>query len=1203
MRLKRLELQGFKSFLDRTILTFEPGITGVVGPNGCGKSNIVDAIQWVMGEQSAKHLRGDSMTDIIFNGSEHKAASSMAEVTLVMDRKGVPLAPQFASFDKSEEISITRRVYRDGTGEYFINKTLCRLKDIHELFMDTGVGRRAYSIIEQGQIDRMINVKPEERRYLFEEVAGITKYKAKRKEAEKKLEATRQNMLRLQDITTELEKQIRSLKIQATRARKYKELKGELEQIDLFLLGRNLHNHQKAVNELQVRRDLLINERSESDARFGQVEAQVTELEILRIDQEKMIQQFTEKERDLSVRITRLESSLGIFDERKKNLEVSLASASDEISALGIEEETLRVDSERETDEKARLETGLMDLTSNLRGLETELRENHEARERAEEEKEALLDRKMRNSHRLSSLESQKTHGEEKERELESNREILVARVSEIDSSLEQQRAALVEAEQKVGSCQNKAVAAGEEVASVSHEVEETSRKLTDLEENHFKSREHYHTRKSRLESLGELQQNHEGYSAPAREILTRLGGQVPAMPLAEVLQPSPEIEVGLEALLGEDKNTLLVQTTEEAHSLSRLINQQGLERAKILSVSEADSPMPLAVSEPSAIPLLSRVRVKAGYESVANAWLGNSYLVADAEAVFDLRVLYPHATFLTADTRTIGHGDRTLSSGSVPTLGGVFARKREMEELRTECTTLESDLASQSTERENVLKYLQGQEQRHTELKDRLSQIHIENVEVRKEKERLQLEVQRTERDQIGARNEVERTAVLLEDIRSQLQRWTEDFAAGEEEQISIEEELQTADTTVETASQEHERVSAQIQDARVQRSSLEERLNSLQYKLDKIQQDLEQLVRRRSLLEAQRERDQREIDQMASQRQEVEKDAAESRQRHLGTVAELSDVKTAFTDTCTELQELKLQRSDLQKKRETLSAEIQEIEIRGAQENASLEQLKSISMERYQREAVALDETAIIDIEQLPLFSSQLEVGWNELSEKDRDLLLTEHLQQLKEKISRYGEVNLTAIHEFDEIQKRYDFLTEQKTDLEKSIAILEEAILKIDESTKVRFQETFDAVNLKFREIFPILFNGGKAELTLLPPAEGDSLLDAGVDIMVYPPGKRPASITLLSGGEKALTAVSLILAIFARKPSPFCLLDEVDAPLDDANVSRFNTVVRKMAEKTQFILITHNKKTMEVAEALYGVTMEKPGISRMASVRLH
>ena len=1201
MRLKRLELQGFKSFLDRTILTFEPGITGVVGPNGCGKSNIVDAIQWVMGEQSAKHLRGDSMTDVIFNGSDSKAPTSMAEVTLVLDRKGVPLAPQFAAFDKAEEIAVTRRVFRDGTGEYLINKTGCRLKDIHELFMDTGVGRRAYSIIEQGQIDRMINVKPEERRHLFEEVAGITKYKAKRKEAEKKLEGTRQNLLRLQDILTELEKQIRSLKVQATRAKKYKELKGELEAIDLFMLGRNLYEHQKSLFQLNARKENVQNLRSESDAIFGQTEAQVTELEILRIDQEKAFQELGEKERNLSLLIQRLESQLTLFEERKKNLKVAVETAQQEMEQMALNLEEFRANEIQEEQEQLVLSEQLEALLSGVREKEEHLHVRESERKQAQARKEELLRKRMKVSHTLSGLESQIVYGQQKELEIDEVRQGLEIRLNEANGLLEAHRLSVAEVETKIADCSQRSQQASEAVAKVSQEVEEISRKLSEMEEALFKAREVFQVRKSRLQSLTELQENLEGYSPTAREILLRLEDQaVSAVPLAEVLQPEAEIEDALEALLGADMNALLVPTAEDAEGLARLIKDKELERVRIQALNEIPTIQTEVVAVQEAISLLSKIRVQSGYEASAQRWLGNVYLAPDQDTLFRLRAQYPTATFVTPDTRTIGHSDRTISSGTAPTKLGVFARKREMESLTAECAEWEAKVNEQSAQREQLLQHLQNQEDLHAEWKDKLSELHIESVGLRKEKEKLQWEVNRSERDVHNLGQDLERNQNQRDDMRSQLESWAVETAEVREESQQVEISLEASEAAMVAAFEGLEELKNAIQESKIEQSRLTEKKSSLGYRLEKTRDEIDETERRSQTLAGQVERDERELQHIDSSRESVEQEKAEGESTLKETLVKIAELKDAFNDTCTRLQDLRAHRNELQKKREELVSELQEIEIKAAHESASLEQLKGISQERYQRDAVALDETAQISIESLPLFASGLEVAWSDLSERERETLLNEHLNSLKEKVSRYGEVNLTAISEFEEIQKRYDFLMEQKTDLEKAIQILEEAIQKIDESTKTRFAETFDAVNTKFKEIFPILFGGGKAELALVN--EGN-LLEAGVDILVHPPGKRPASITLLSGGEKALTAVSLILAIFARKPSPFCLLDEVDAPLDDANVSRFNTVVRKMAEKTQFILITHNKKTMEVAEALYGVTMEKAGISKMTSVRLH
>lgn len=1200
MRLKRLELQGFKSFLDRTVLTFQPGITGVVGPNGCGKSNIVDAIQWVMGEQSAKHLRGDSMTDVIFNGSDSKAATSMAEVSLILDRQGVALAPQFAAFDKSEEIAITRRVYRDGTSEYCINKTQCRLKDIHELFMDTGVGKRAYSIIEQGQIDRMISVKPEERRGLFEEVAGITKYKAKRKEAEKKLEGTRQNLLRLQDIINELEKQIRSLKVQATRARKYKELKGELESVDLYLLGRNVFRHAHKVDELSKRREELVNERSQSDAAYSQHEASITELDVQRIDQEREVQELGNRERDLTLAIQKLESQVVLLEERKKHLQEAVDRKKQEEQELGQSLEVMKSELSQEQTERDDLLQSLEQLETELNGFDASIRESNQIKQQCQHEKIKMENRKTEVVRKSLSIESQEQGLIAKQDEIQMALGRLEQKVGELNLVLDSQRASLLSADQKIEQVNERAALAEKEVATLHSDCQEMSSKLSLLEESLYRSREEFHRQRSRLQSLKELQNNLEGYSSSARDFLLALGeDKGTAIPLAEVLSPDADIEESLESLLGADMNTILVQTTEEAERLTRLITERGLERVRIVAITElvaSHSPELFAEGIKS---LMQKIRVEAPYEAVARWWFGNVYLAQDLTQLFSLRTQNPSYTFIAADGQTVGHRDRSLTAGKTPTRTGVFARRREIEELEMVCQNLEAELSRLTSERETLFQHLQNQEKLHSELKDKLSVIHIEAVGFRKEREKLHFELTRLEKECEGLTSEQERNRGLESEVKNQVSQLAAEKISLQEQTDQISAELLTLTQKLEKNEKDLESIGQLTNEKRVEKSGLSERRNAVEDKLHKLELEIEDKNRQWDRLVFSQKTDQAELESKASEISQIQSEAEQSHRERDSLLVKLSDVKTAFQDTCTQLTEIRLQKEALQKKREEILSEIQDLEIRVAQEQSQWEQLKSISNERYHRDPTPIDESVQIELEKLPLFTASLNVNWSLLLDEERRGLLEEHLKSMREKIARYGEVNLTAIQEFDDIQKRYDFLIEQNADLEKSIQILEDAIKKIEETTKVRFTETFEAVNKKFTEIFPILFNGGKAELTLVYQ-EGSQ--EPGVDIMAQPPGKRLQSITLLSGGEKALTAVSLVLAIFARKPSPFCLLDEVDAPLDDANVSRFNTVVKKMAEKTQFIVITHNKKTMEIAEALYGVTMQRNGISKMASVAL-
>ncbi|MFM8269814.1 MAG: chromosome segregation protein SMC [Pseudomonadota bacterium] len=725
MRLKRLELQGFKSFLDRTVLTFQPGITGVVGPNGCGKSNIVDAIQWVMGEQSAKHLRGDSMTDVIFNGSDSKAATSMAEVSLILDRQGVALAPQFAAFDKSDEIAITRRVYRDGTSEYCINKTQCRLRDIHELFMDTGVGKRAYSIIEQGQIDRMISVKPEERRGLFEEVAGITKYKAKRKEAEKKLEGTRQNLTRLQDIINELEKQIRSLKVQATRARKYKELKNELEAVDLYLLGRNAFRHSAQIEELNQKRDSLVNERSESDASYGQFEAQIVELDIKRIDQERELQTLGNKERDVTLSLQKCESLIALLEEQKKNLQEAIDRKKQEEEQLTESLQNLDRELAAEQSNREEIRQNLESLEQTLSQYDGQIQDFNRSRQEEQRKRNQLEEKRTQLTHRKVSLEGQSANLKNRQSEVETTLQGLEQRQGELAGVLDSQRAALEGADTKIHQVNERVVLAEQEVTTIHGDCQESSSKLSGVEQNLYQLREKFHSQRSRLQSLQELQTNLEGYSSSARDLLMSVGEERgSAIPLAEVVSPEAEIEESLETLLGSDMNTILVQTTEEAERLTQLVNARGLERVRLIAISElnqagqGEKPMIDGV-----IPLLEKIRVSSEYQTAAQWWFGNVYMVTDVSQLFQLRKSYPHLTFITNEGQTVGHRDRSLSSGKTPTKTGVFARRREIEELGTECDKLNQELTQMNSEREALLEHLQNQEKLHLELKDKLLQ------------------------------------------------------------------------------------------------------------------------------------------------------------------------------------------------------------------------------------------------------------------------------------------------------------------------------------------------------------------------------------------------------------------------------------------------------------------------------------------------
>lgn len=1203
MRLKRLELQGFKSFLDRTILTFEPGITGVVGPNGCGKSNIVDAILWVMGEQSPKHLRGESMTDIIFAGSEHKAPTSMAEVSLVLDKQGVPLAPQFAAFERGDEISVTRRIYRDGTGEFLINRVACRLKDIHELFMDTGVGRRAYSIIEQGQIDRMINVKPEDRRVIFEEVAGITKYKAKRKEAEKKLEQTTANLLRLQDIIAELEKQIRSLKVQATRARKYKELKTELEVLDLHMIGRDLYDVKRDLEKFTERRDTLANQQAELDAILGRHEATATETELKRLDHEKEFERLSLEERNAMISIQKLESELELLAERRQNLVGQCETIRQELEELAqaqtnAEEERIRDEAERD-----KLIESEAQLESDINARETELSEVQKLFTEAEAERVRLVQVKNETQNQQTRLDTQKQNLTQKIEDGRRHLDRLQAEMAELETQTEEISASLAAKDQALEEIARLIDGAKNDVTEAGSQAERLSSELSTVESDLFEKRKAFHSQKSRQESLAELQKNLEGYAPSAREILLKLDEYgVTAVPLAETIQPESDVEDLVELILGQELNTLVVKDSDELRRLAEIIEEKNLDRVKIISLSEMNAlatETTMRVFPPGVEPLTTRIRATEGHESVINHFFGGLGLAADRQTLFDLRKSSTGISLITRESRVVAHSDQSLSAGKPATSSGVFSRRREIQELTQVCADLEAAVNDLSERREQLMEQLKLQEKTKEDLKQRLSTLHVQSIEARKEKENQGFELERLKREDSRNRAEVERLEMAAAEAQEKILSLDEEFKGLSARWEEANGELVRLDARASELRQQADGVKKTLEGLRVDRSAQKERFRSLEDRIFEADDEIGALTRKQSQLDTNLKSHEAEIEGFGSKAEEIKQGGEETRQRWNELQAKLADAKAALNEMHTELSDLREKIHEHQKHRDSVMKEYGEMVLKVQTDESKLENLKGLAQERYQRNAAPLSPETPIDINALPLLMEQVGDTWSTLNEGDREILMKDHVKSIRDKVGRYGEVNLTAIHEFDEIQQRFEFLSTQKTDLEKSMGILQQAIEKIDLSTKTRFSETFDAVQSKFSEIFPILFGGGKGELTMTNP---ESVLESGVDIMVQPPGKKLQSITLLSGGEKALTAVSLVLSIFARKPSPFCLLDEVDAPLDDANVSRFNTVVKKMAEKTQFIVITHNKKTMEIAEALYGVTMEKAGVSKMTSVRL-
>jgi len=1188
MKLRRLEISGFKSFADRAVFSFDDGVTGIVGPNGCGKSNLVDAIRWAMGEQSAKHLRGRAMEDVIFSGSESRPATGMAEVSLTFQNDGRLVPPQYAGF---AEITVARRLFRNGDSEYEINKTACRLLDITELFLGTGVGTRAYSIIEQGRIGLIVSAKPEDRRAIIEEAAGVTKYKARRKQAERKLEATEQNLLRLSDVVGEVRARLQSLERSAKKAERFRELRTQLRDLEL-LAACAQYLELKKFEEQQAR------ELAEAGESTGVAEAQVARLEaglsaerLQLLEDEKKVQELAEASHRIDKQLKLTEQEMDFARRERETIAQRQAQHEEELGLLGARLELLGREEEGLRGEQQKLAEASADDQTRQRQAEDQLagalEQIHSAQHGVEAERHqavAVLTRLANHRTNLVNLERRRSELAARLQKIVSESEQLEARAQELAVERDELARRLLESQQKRKSLHEQKLATEEELARGRAEQR-------DLEALLIKLREELADRRSRLTSLLELQKNFEGYGRGVKAIMLRheeerrrdgIYGLV-----ADVLKVEPRHERALEAVLGERLQLILVESHAAGLRAVDYLRQASQGRASFVPLTEMEQ-LPL-VPEAAALPApegtqpaVDAVDCAPEHERLRNYLLSDVFLCDSLATALLLWSRNPgERTFVSADGEVVDK-EGVVSGGQLEGVAdGLLHKRREVQELAGTVQELEARLHQMTEHAAQLAAKVQSADTAvkrlvHEEREEELSQLHLQRDVTKLQEELARIE----QRDQV-LHHEQKGLQAALDEVAREEQQSREAVATGEGEQSERAARLRALQAAVLEARGRAEAVQAEVTKAKVSAAALAERREG-------VARSLQRLLDSRQEVEGRREKLRAEIAQ-GKERNAALEARAEVAQREL---------QQLLADSARLREELGRSRA--------LYEEAQS-RLRGGDE-----QVKTAREEARQ----AADRRGRAE---LALQGTRLEISHLEVTVRERNLLelseaagarreealaidpvrTEEKMHALREKIDALGEVSLTAIDEAREVGERYQFLTGQKTDLEESIAKLRSAIVRIDRASKERFKETFQLVNDRFREVFPRLFRGGTAELQLVEdPAGGEP----GVEIVAQPPGKKLASVNLLSGGEKALTAVSLIFAIFLIKPTPFCLLDEVDAPLDEANVGRYNEMVREMCRSSQFIVITHNKQTMEATDSLYGVTMEEPGISKIVSVKL-
>ncbi len=1188
MKIKRLELNGFKSFPEKTIIPFPKGISGVVGPNGCGKSNIVDAIKWVMGEQSPKQLRGKGMEDVIFAGSNGKSSVGMAEVSLVLDNDNGSFPPEMAGFS---EVVITRRLFRDGESEYAINHQACRLKDITHLFMGTGVGSRAYAVIEQGRVGAIIDSKPEDRRHWIEEAAGISKYKHRKQETLRKLELTQQNMLRVGDVIAEVKRQMNSLYRQAKKAERFKEARQALKEIELTLTLRDYGELQEEKSrleqELELQQGQLRTSRDELSAiqdRLQQIQAQLGEtdrrLKVLREQeyqqkvsrekQEGWLQQLQherevlERERlEIEQELKEIQAWLQDKEIEAQTLREALQSFTDRLQhdqeRVTLQEETVnRLKSEMGSHQqelekkKDRLLNTLAEQTRvrNLRLGLIKLREDRNLRLARQEEERDQLNERLDHLNRLSAEATEKINREQKI-------------IADRRADLEQKR-----------------VGQGEQV-KIRQEIEGELKELDRL----------LLQDQGQIKNLQEIRDNYQSYQNGVRSLLQRdrtagaEEGTERVRLLAEGIETEPGYEAAVEAALGESLQAVIVQDHGEALEGIRQLrgSQAGKATFLLLNQSQPAGPAKDASAHGPGNgfqPLLSKVVVKSELHSWVHHLLGEFLLVPDLEKGWRLWEDQGGENALVTPEGDVISRLGVISGGSSgKTESGILFQKNLIRRLEQQIRDGENQVRGKRETLRGQTEILRDLEKQLTELESQIRESEKRNSELEKIQFGYQEETKPLQRrlTLIAIEEEETRSLVASENSEEEIHR-TQEEALSEEIAV-LKAGLQGDEETGKTLEKRLEEGREVLTRIYTEYSVLQEKGDHLTKEAARLQEALADRESRRQKLS----------DRLAAgdrRHEELEIKMAEARRALVLSKTELERLEAliqaanqAWEKDQQEKDRVETDSRDKRSQISELEARCHELQLQAAQGALKLEHLKEKTREQFGCELETILERPRPSEEDFAVFSQKR--------------------QELREKIEQIGEVNLTALDEFQAFKERHDFYQSQEEDLLKSIDSLKRAIQKINATSKDLFLSTFRAIQEKMNVVFPILFGGGTAKLSLV---NEEDPLEAGIDIIIHPPGKRLTSMGLLSGGEKALTALALVFSIYLVKPSPFCLLDEIDAFLDEANVERFKKFVHGLVDNSQIILITHNRRIMEMADALYGVTMEQPGISKLVSVRL-
>jgi chromosome segregation protein len=1189
MKIKKLEVSGFKSFVDRTVLHFDHEVTCIVGPNGCGKSNVVDAIRWVMGEQSAKTLRGRGMDDVIFAGAESRGPVGFAEVTITFDNADQSAPPEYNDY---AEIGVTRRLDRTGNSEYLINKTHVRLMDVTNLFLGTGVGRKSsYSIVEQGRIGLIVSAKPQDRRTLIEEAAGITKFKAKKVAAERKMEYTQQNLLRVSDVIGELQNTLASLKRQAQKAERYKKYRAEIRDLELWVASHRwlelTTTHRVASSRLQEVEARVEGARAALRVREAELEAERLALQSTEDDLSRA--QAKAYESDNAVRL--LESEIQHHGQQLQALREREASAQREVEGLLGQRESLSAEA---SGIGARLSTLREDEQAVEQVLARESTEHERRRQAADEAERALLlargklaeaDKRIARADAvLQGLGQRRADQRARLERVEAERNELIERIAQLQEEGGELRARLI-------GLRGDKDTIGEQRGQLEQELGNLRSDIVQSDERVEQLRSQLAERRSRLHSLEEIQQRFEGVGAGVRAVMTGFSsrsqtGQSRVHGLvADRLECPPELTRALAAALGEKLQYVVVDDLATGVDVVRYLSEGKRGRATLIpnvpSGAERESDLTQAPEGEGVIGrLLELVQVQPQDRALAEHLLSDVLVMVDLEHA---RAFHERGQgrylLVTRDGHVLDEGG-VLSGGDGEDAGAhLLEVKREVRELKDEVARLSTDMDAARAH--------------HGALRNAIAQRQAAIESTRADAHEREIGLVKAERDLKRAEESIQQSEQRIETLAVEAASLSAVSHGGGDEELAAREERTAAEQArtealaEEAAAEEVYRTRRSLVDeqngvvteVRVRAAEARQRVEGDQAVVERLQRSLSELDAREGRLTE-------ELRDLSRQQGELAGRVAQGREQLAELVTQAMQLNEQVTGLKAQYDEARAGLGE------------QEHALRGVRAMIDTEGKRFSELSLEEREAMLAIEHLLEGIVERHRVDVRKVLG----DYHDRPLAdesIHGRVDELRRIVERMGEINLMAIEEYEERSKRYDYLVAQRLDLETALEQLDKAIRQMNRKSRQLFREAFDEVNARFRKMFPRMFGGGKAELRL---TEAEDLLEAGIDIIAQPPGKKLTSIELMSGGEKALTAVSLIFSLFQYRPSPFCLLDEVDAPLDEANVGRYCEMIREMTDRSQFILITHHKLTMQTSDVLYGVTMETPGISKLVSVQM-